>query len=97
MNKEQLLYNQLMEECNEISIIASKIKRFGIDSFDPANPDQTTNRILLARELNDLFAALQLINENTDLDFEPDPLAIERKKEKITRYENISRELGLVK
>jgi len=97
MDKEQSLYNQLMEECNEISIIASKIKRFGIDSYDPTNPEQTTNRVLLARELNDLLAAVELINDYTDLAFKPDHTAIERKKQKIARYENISRELGKVK
>ena len=72
MNKEQSAFNQLMEECAEISIIASKIKRFGLDSYNPNDPEQTTNRTLLIRELNDLMAAIEIINERTDLDYSPD-------------------------
>ena len=94
MNKEQSAFNQLMEECAEISIIASKIKRFGLDSYNPYDPEQTTNRMLLIRELNDLMAAIEIINDRTDLDYKPDIKSIELKKQKVIHYENISSQLG---
>ena len=96
MNKEQSAFNQLMEECAEISIIASKIKRFGLDSYNPNDTEQTTNRTLLIRELNDLMAAIEIINERTDLDYSPDTKLIELKKQKVQHYENISTEMGYV-
>lgn len=96
MNKEQSAFNQLIEECAEISIIASKIKRFGLDSFSPLDPEQTTNRKLLIRELNDLMAAIEIINDRTDLDYSPDAKSIEMKKQKVQHFENISTEMGYV-
>ena len=96
MNKEQSAFNQLMEECAEISIIASKIKRFGLDSFSLLDPEQTTNRKLLIRELNDLMAAIEIINDRTDLDYSPDAKSIEMKKQKVQHFENISTEMGYV-
>lgn len=96
MNKEQSAFNQLMEECAEISIIASKIKRFGLNSYNPHDPEQTTNRTLLIRELNDLMAAIEIINERTDLDYMPDIKSIELKKQKVQHYENISTEMGYI-
>lgn len=96
MNKEQSAFNQLMEECAEISIIASKIKRFGLDSFSQLDPEQTTNRKLLIRELNDLMAAIEIINDRTDLDYSPDAKSIEMKKQKVQHFENISTEMGYV-
>ena len=94
MNKEQSAFNQLMEECAEISIIASKIKRFGLNSYNPHDPEQTTNRTLLIRELNDLMSAIEIINDRTDLDYTPDIKSIELKKQKVIHYENISSQLG---
>ncbi len=96
MNKEQSAFNQLMEESAEISIIASKIKRFGLDSFSHLDPEQTTNRKLLIRELNDLMAAIEIINDRTDLDYSPDAKSIEMKKQKVQHFENISTEMGYV-
>ena len=48
-----LLINAI-EEAAEVAQIASKCLRFGMDSYDPNDPDKTENSVLLAQELGNL-------------------------------------------
>ena len=56
----------LQEECAEVIQIASKIKRFGIDSVSPYTGE--TNKEILQRELGDLTAMMVILSEMLDLD-----------------------------
>jgi NTP pyrophosphatase (non-canonical NTP hydrolase) len=44
----------LQEECAEVIQVISKIKRFGLDSYHPSDPDRLSNEVKLARELGDV-------------------------------------------
>lgn len=57
----------LSEECAEIIQIASKIQRFGFESYHPDDPD-TTNRTLLEREIADAMAVIGMLIANNDID-----------------------------
>ena len=50
---EGILIN-IIEEASEVSQIAAKCLRFGLESFDPNDPDKTTNAVLLSREIGNL-------------------------------------------
>jgi NTP pyrophosphatase (non-canonical NTP hydrolase) len=78
----------LQEECAEIIQIISKIRRFGINSFNPGDPDAGTNFELLNLETADALALVEMLKETED-----SPLSeelIERrvayKKTKVLRY-----------
>ena len=55
------LLGLLQEECAEVIQIASKIRRFGIESYNPYIGETTTNRILLEREIADILAIVSLL------------------------------------
>ncbi len=56
----------LAEEAGEIVQVVGKILRHGFDSYHPENP-QTTNRMLLEGEINDLYAVVGLLAEAGDI------------------------------
>jgi hypothetical protein len=53
----------LAEECGEVIQIVGKILRHGYESYHPANP-RLTNRDLLAKELRDVNAVLQVMGRS---------------------------------
>ena len=60
--------SMLIEECAEVQHIATKILRHGYNSYHPADEDQTTNRELLHRELVDLRAIQNVMNDCQDIE-----------------------------
>lgn len=94
MTNAQYLLDKLGEECVEVTQMCSKLKQFGID--EKQFEDGPTNRERLFGELNDLFAAIQMLNDEEGLGFIPDVESINRKIAKVTHYREYSRELGLV-
>lgn len=58
----------LQEECAEVIQAISKIKRFGLDSYHPADPDKVSNFHHLIVELGDIQGMIRLLSE-TDLAF----------------------------
>jgi hypothetical protein len=58
----------LMEECGETIQIIGKIMRHGYERHNPFDPDKTTNRVLLNREIGHIYYALQLLLANRDID-----------------------------
>lgn len=94
MNTQQFYLTKLAEECTEVAQMALKTQQFGMDEV---RRDQSlTNRQRLHAELNDLFAILEVLNSDHDLRWAVDWEALEAKKEKVQRYLNYSRALGLV-
>lgn len=95
MTREQLMYVQLMEEAAEISQIASKIVRFGASDHHLKNHN-VPNYQLLKGELNDLYAILEILRDDFDLDISREEDLIQAKKLKIEKYRQYSIELKQV-
>ena len=58
----------LIEECSEVIKEATKIMRFGFDSYHPDDPQRETNRHRLMREMADLEAAYEILVDAGDGD-----------------------------
>lgn len=95
MNLQQLLLLKLAEECNEVAQECSKIMQFGMDEVYA--PIGVSNRDRLRGELQDLFAIVQILNEEFDLGFVPSPEAVEVKRAKVMHYAQYSKEIGTLK
>lgn len=95
MQNWQYLLDKLAEECNEVAQMASKNKQFGLD--EKQFEDGESNRERLHAELNDLFAIIQMLNDEEGFGFLPDQAAINKKMGKVNYYREYSKSLGLVK
>lgn len=93
MNREQYLLTKLSEECMEIGKEALKIQQFGFNSYNPEEPN-VSNKQRLINELNDLMAIIELLNEDTTLNYSPHDVDIAIKKDKVDKFYNLSSELG---
>lgn len=90
MNITQLLLGKLAEECIEVAKEALKAQQFGFDE----GWDGKTNRERIHKELNDVNAIIDMLNDR-GLDFhEVDEEAVRVKKEKVIKYLKLSRERG---
>jgi NTP pyrophosphatase (non-canonical NTP hydrolase) len=98
MKKNQYLLLKLMEECAEISHIASKQIQFGKDS-DNNGKYEKTNRIRIKEELLDLLVvvrALQLEDQIPGWSHKEFVEAQKAKMEKMQKYLNASAKLGMM-
>lgn len=87
MNKEQMLLTLLSEECAEVSQLASKSIRFGLDSCDPTTGK--SNMSSLHQELIDIISVVQYLNYEYNFNFDFDNIdwkAVAEKKERIDKY-----------
>ena len=57
----------LGEELGEVQQIIGKIIRHGYESYSPYDPNRTTNRSLLEKELGDVMAAYQILVLNEEV------------------------------
>jgi NTP pyrophosphatase (non-canonical NTP hydrolase) len=95
MKRKENILICLTEECAEIIQIADKALRFGLDNVRPRR--ETTNRQELVKELNDLLGVVELAQEEgIELPGLYDRQAIEAKKEKVLKYIEVSKELGMI-
>lgn len=69
--------------------------QFGMDEVYA--PIGISNRDRLRGELQDLFAIVQILNEDFDLGFVPSPEAVEVKRAKVMHYAQYSKEIGTLK
>lgn len=95
MNNQQFLLLKLGEEAKEIALVTDKTIQFGFDSNNNGEL-ALTNKEHLFKELNDLLAIIEKLNEECDLGFTPDPQAIAAKKLKVDFYRDISQKLGKI-
>jgi hypothetical protein len=79
--------NLLQEECGEVGVIASKILRFGLISYNPYDPEMQRNYQLLEQELGDILAIIDILIDN-DIGITPEGLqeAKLRKLAKLPRF-----------
>lgn len=76
----------LIEEAAEVQQIASKCLRFGFDNYDPNDPDQTPNRVLLAKELGNLKHCQGMLDFLKVLDPEMVSVGEEEKEARLRKY-----------
>lgn len=96
MNNQQYLLLKLSEEASEISHIVAKTMQFGFNSTNNgALP--LTNKEQIFKELNDLTAVVELLNEECGLSYVPCANAVSLKKEAIKKYRARSQQLDFVR
>lgn len=96
LSNEDYLLIKLAEECNEVGQMAAKTIQFGMEEVYDDGVNQKTNRERLIDELNDLFGVIQMLNDETGLNFLPDADAIRAKGKKVSKYRGYSISLGKV-
>ena len=58
----------LQEECAELIMACSKIRRFGLCDINPLDPDKKSNRDNLITELADVLVFIEAIVEDCDIE-----------------------------
>ncbi len=94
MSQLQHLLVKLAEEGSEIAQIALKTSQFGAHEIMPGQPH--TNFQRCHQELDDLFAVVELLNDNHGFNYVPDTGRRDAKKAKLAKYLGYSIHLGLV-
>jgi NTP pyrophosphatase (non-canonical NTP hydrolase) len=56
--------DHLAEECAEVILAVSKIKRFGVLSYNPTDPNKVTNYQRLKEEMDDVNQVFSFIRAN---------------------------------
>ena len=87
MNVTEHLLWKLAEECAEVAKEASKAALFGMEEVMPGQP--LTNRERVLKELNDLWAAAEML----DL-CKVDRAAIDEKKAKVRKFMDYAEKIG---
>ena len=93
-NKTNYLLTLLVEELAETAQRATKSMRFGMKEIQDGQP--LTNEERLIYEFNDVLAIMQTLWNEGLLDRITDPEMIRLKFDKIEKYMQHSRELGLL-
>lgn len=94
MDKLTYLLTCLSEECNEVGQRASKAIRFGINEIQPDH--NKTNKERLVEEYNDLVAVMEILKEEGYINGMDDIGLKYDKKNKIKKYMEYSKELGIL-
>jgi len=81
----------LQEECGELIVILSKVKRFGLMSENPEQPGVTAAQRLI-QEIGDVLALVDLVCTHHHLHTQEIEVAKQRKFDKLKLY---SKHLGL--
>lgn len=76
----------LQEECGEVTSIVSKIRRFGLYSYNPFIENAQTNLDLLHSEVGDILALVQLLTERGVLNQQVLNNAINNKLSKLPKF-----------
>ena len=75
----------LIEECGEVIQEATKIMRFGFDSYHPADLTQETNRDRLFREMTDVMASYDILVRAGDIHSDHVPNITAARERKLSR------------
>ncbi len=95
MTRTEMLLIILSEECNEIGQDVSKALRFGLKDIKPGQDQTNAQRIMC--EVKDLLTVVQMLVEEESLhdNFLNDDYC-EKKKERIEKWLNYSKEKGII-
>lgn len=102
MNRVQWFLNKMTQEASELIKDATKTSMFGLESYDPQDPNQTPNLQLVVEEFFDLLAVFeQFIDEvgardKVELLFDGNKQFeyIQRKKDKNSFYLGVCQNIG---
>lgn len=94
MNRLQLLLSKLAEEGTEIAQIALKTAQFGLHEVCEGQPLSNAERT--HGEIDDLMAAVEMLNEEFGFGYTPNRARIEAKKVKVNKFAAYSESLGMV-
>lgn len=98
MNRKEYLLTCLAEECSELAIECSKSKRFGLDSY--GENDTVTLRYSnsenLVKEFVDVYALIKMLDQEGYINYSFTDFQSKAKMDKVDKYYNISKQLGLV-
>ena len=75
--------SMLAEELSEAIQITMKIMRHGYESYNPNDPEFTSNDRLLTHEIADVLAVLQMMEKDFD---QPSQSTIQNARERKLRY-----------
>lgn len=81
----------LIKECGEVIQEATKIMRFGFDSYHPADPTQETNRDRLFREMTDVMASYDILVRAGDIHSDHVPNITAARDRKLSRARGLLR------
>ncbi len=90
-----MLLLKLMEECSEVSQRCSKAIRFGLEEIQPEQ--LLNNRVRLYQEISDLITVLKMLSDENILDDYVSEAQLKFGKERVEKYFNYSKELGVLK
>lgn len=97
MNINEYLLTCLAEEATEVGQASSKCLRFGLNSLSRASDRTLTNWEQVIYEFNDMFAILELLEEEDfDITSVLDREHINKKKDKVRFYMKDSMNEGLL-
>jgi hypothetical protein len=97
MNENQYLLIKLAEECAEVAQRAIKQVQFGKNEIEPGQNLTNGRRLLL--ELNDLQSLVEILEDEDEIptqSYMDWKLARQEKRDKIDKYKQYSRKLGLL-
>ena len=83
MNRQEHLLTILIEECAEVQKAATKALRFGLRDIKPDGNE--TNEDDISRELNDVYAMVEMLNYD-GLQLHPDVGLRAEKKNRVEKY-----------
>lgn len=93
MSTTEYLLSCLIEECAEVIQRATKAQRFGLHEVQPEQ--SLTNEARLRIEVADVMAVLELLADE-GVNLEPLNDMVIAKINKVSKYMNYSRELGVL-
>ena len=91
MNRLEHLLTILTEECAEVQQATTKALRFGLDE---GRDIKVLNSQRMNLEMNDLFAVIEMINDEVGQFMYRDSRLLARKIEKVEKYLSYSKECG---
>jgi hypothetical protein len=92
MNRKEHLLKILEEECCETAVRASKALRFSLEEIQPGQ--ELTNSERIVYEFNDIYAMMEILHEEGHIKKILDRTAIDKKKLKIEKFLELSKECG---
>jgi hypothetical protein len=81
--------NLMQEECAEIIQIISKIRRFGLNSYHPNDPEMRENRLLLNDEIGDFELLKRYLRDRGLIESELISERIQYKLPKLKKYTSL--------